>query len=98
MSEKRWQVEVRRTHRRSLDQAKALADAFADKYRDDLGLRGGWEGSTYPFAAKLSKGELEVTDAEIIVRVDLDFPLSMAKGKVRKEIEKEIDQELSENF
>lgn len=86
-------VEVRKAHGVSLDEAKKVAEQIADQLRSQYKLDGTWSGNTLKFAGSAVKaGTLEVDSSEVRVSITLGMLAKAFKGKIQSEIERNLNQ------
>lgn len=90
-------IDITRTHKLSIDDAKKKAEDFARTMESKLGLSWKWSGNTILFeapsgAAKGTKGDVRVTDEAVRVTVDLPFMLRVMKGTIENKIHEKLDQ------
>lgn len=86
-------VECRKAHGVSLDEAKKVAEKIADQLRDQYKLQGTWSGNTLKFAgSQVKSGTLEVDASEVRVSISLGMLGKAFKGKIQAEIEKNLNQ------
>ncbi len=90
-------IEVRRSHKLPIEQARQRAEELAKSLEDKLGLTWKWEGDRLVFsaphgAAKGTQGSVEVGKDDVSVKIDLPFLLRMAKGKVEAKVVEKLDK------
>jgi putative polyhydroxyalkanoate system protein len=89
-------IDITRTHKLPLDEAKKRAEQIASGMQAKLSLQWRWEGDTIRFdapsgAAKGTKGEIAVTDKDVRVQIDLPFMLRVMKGTVESKVNEKLD-------
>ena len=90
-------IDITRTHKLPLDEARKRAEEFAKSMETKLGLAWKWSGDTIKFeapsgAAKGTKGDVHVTEQAVRVTVDLPFMLRVMKGTVESKIHEKLEQ------
>ena len=90
-------IDITRSHKLPLDQARTRAEDFAKSMETKLGLTWKWSGNTILFeapagAAKGTKGDVRVTEESVRVTVDLPFMLRVMKGTIESKIHEKLDQ------
>jgi len=90
-------IDIRRGHKLSVEEAKAKAEELAKSMEQKLGLTWSWSGDAIQFtapsgAAKGTKGEVQVSSAEVRVIVDLPFMLRVMKGSIESKIHEKLNQ------
>ncbi len=90
-------IEVRRSHKLSTEEARKRAEELARSLEEKLGLKWSWQGDRLVFsapggAARGTEGSVEVTSAEVTVKIDLPFMLRMVKGKVEAKVAEKLDK------
>jgi putative polyhydroxyalkanoate system protein len=89
-------IDITRSHTLPKDEAKKRAEEFAKGMEAKLGLQWQWVGDIIRFdapsgAAKGTKGEVDVSDTIVRVRIDLPFLLRMLKGTVESKVNEKLD-------
>jgi putative polyhydroxyalkanoate system protein len=90
-------IDISRSHKLPIDDARKRAEEFAKSMESKLGLTWRWSGNTINFeapsgAAKGTKGDVQVTEQSVRVRVDLPFMLRVMKGTIEGKIHEKLDQ------
>jgi len=90
-------IEVRRSHKLSIDDARQRAEELAKSLEQKLGLKWRWEAHRLVFsapsgAARGTEGSVEVSPSEVTVKIDLPFMLRMVKGKVEAKVAEKLDK------
>lgn len=85
-------IQARKSHSLSLDEAKKLAQKLADELERDFQLSSQWEGNTLRFTRSGVKGQLEVTPKEVALEISLGFMLKAFKSKIQAEVLKNLDK------
>jgi putative polyhydroxyalkanoate system protein len=90
-------IEVRRSHKLPIEDARKRAEELARSLEEKLGLKWSWEGDRLVFSApsgpaKGTQGSVEVGTAEVAVKIDLPFILRMVKGKVEAKVAEKLDK------
>ena len=90
-------IDIRRTHRLSMVEAKEKAEELARGMEQKLGVRWSWSGEVIVFdvpsgKAKGAKGVVTLAGQEVRVEIDLPFLLSALKGAVRGKVAEKLDK------
>lgn len=90
-------IDITRPHKLPIDTARQRAEDFAKSMESKLGLAWKWSGNTIHFeapsgAAKGTKGDVDVTEQNVRVTVDLPFLLRVMKGTIESKIHEKLDQ------
>ena len=85
-------VESRKVHGRSLEEARKTAEQIADELRNKYNLNGNWQGNTLVFGGSGIKGLLEVDEAEVRISLTLGLLLKAFKGKIQGEVDRNLDK------
>jgi len=90
-------IDIRRSHKLPRDTARARAEQLAKNMEEKFGIVWKWAGDAITFetprgAAKGTKGEVRVTDAEVHVQIDLPFMLKMLKGTVESRVNDKLNE------
>ena len=89
-------IDITRAHKLPIDDAKKKAEELAKAMEQKFGISWRWDGNTIRFetasgAAKGTKGEVVVTDANVRVAIDLPFMLRVMKGTIEDKVNKHLD-------
>ena len=90
-------IEERKAHTLGLEGARKKAEELAEQMKQKLSMEWAWgEGDRINFEAKTgtakgAKGTVDVTDKEIVVKVDLPLLLRAFKGMVASRIKEKLD-------
>ncbi|GAC1543748.1 MAG: polyhydroxyalkanoic acid system family protein [Polyangiales bacterium] len=89
-------IEQRKSHNLGKEAARKKAEELADQLKTKLSIEWAWRGDTIEFeaksgAAKGTKGTVDVTDTEIVVKIDLPFMLRPLKGMVESRVKEKLD-------
>jgi putative polyhydroxyalkanoate system protein len=89
-------IDLRRKHTMTRDQTRAKAEELARGMEEKLGIRWRWEGDSIRFdtpagVAKGTSGQVDVSDAEVRVQIDLPFLLRAIKGMVEGKVKERLD-------
>lgn len=90
-------IDIKRSHTLPKDQARQKAEDLARNLEAKIGIQWRWEGDSVKFdtptgAAKGVKGQVDVSDSEVRVQVDLPFLLKVMKGTIEGKIEEKLNQ------
>ena len=90
-------IELSRAHSLPLDEAKKRAEELAKGMESKLGLSWQWKGDAIHFeapsgAAKGTKVEVRVSEADVKVSIDLPFMLKMMKGTIEEKVKEKLDK------
>ncbi len=80
-------IQIRRSHTKGLDAARAVAEEVAETLKDKIQADYHWAGNDLRFERKGAKGAIRVSDTEVEVVVDLSFVLRPLKKKIEGKIE-----------
>ena len=87
-------IDISRTHGKTLAKARKAARHMAAELEDELAMSASWEGDTLRFERPGVRGTLEVDAKEVRIRIKLGLLFSA----FRPVIEREIHQFFDENF
>lgn len=85
-------IEARRAHSLSLEDARKVAQQLADQLKDQFQLDSEWHGNTLKFNRSGVKGHVQVSDKDVAVEISLGFMLKAFKGKIQSEVTKNMDK------
>ncbi|QHF01352.1 polyhydroxyalkanoic acid system protein [Pseudomonas asturiensis] len=88
-------ITVERPHSLGREQARARAEQLVEKLADKYGLAHEWVGDTVKLEGKGAKGRVEVEEALIRIRIELNFILSTMSGSIKSEVERVLDKALA---
>lgn len=88
-------IDITRRHSLSVDDAKKKAEELAKGMEQRFGIQWKWDGDTIRFdapsgAAKGTKGEVAVSDADVRVAIDLPFMLRVMKGTIEDKVNEKL--------
>jgi len=86
-------IDIRRSHDRSLKQAKAAVDRTAEAIGEKFEIQSRWSGNTLSFRRHGVTGTIHVTATEVHVSAELGFLLGMLKPAIEREIEQQLDEQ-----
>jgi putative polyhydroxyalkanoate system protein len=89
-------IRIRRAHNLPPERARALAEAVAQRLRDEFDLEFRWRGSALAFSRDGVQGTLTVSAAEIRIQARLGLLLSFLKPHIEQEIEAHLDRLFAE--
>lgn len=90
-------IEQRKSHAYPKEEARKKAENLAEELKAKLKLEWVWRGDTIDFEAKSGtakgvKGTVDVSDKEIVVKIDLPFMLRPLKGMVESRVKDKLDK------
>ena len=88
-------IRIRRSHSKTLDEARKAAEKMAKQLRKDFDLDYAWDGNVLRFERSGVDGELHVTTREVRLEAKLGFLLAFLKPRIEAEVESQLDQLLS---
>jgi putative polyhydroxyalkanoate system protein len=86
------EIRIRRTHSKSLDEARKAAEKMAKQLRKDFDLDYAWDGQVLRFERSGVDGELHVTTKEVRLEAKLGFLLAFLKPRIEAEVEDQLDK------
>jgi putative polyhydroxyalkanoate system protein len=89
------EIRIRRTHSKSLDEARKVAEKMAKQLRKDFDLDYAWDGQVLRFERSGVDGELHVTAKEVRLEAKLGFLLAFLKPRIEAEVESQLDRLLA---
>lgn len=87
-------IDIQRQHTLGHAQAQRQVDDIAAGLASKFGLQTEWRGDVLAFSRSGVDGQIAVGDSDIRVTAKLGMMLSMLKGTIEQEIERELDQRL----
>ena len=89
-------IDIRRAHVLPKEEAKKKAEELAKGMQERFELDWRWDGDSIRFdavrgAAKGTKGEVNVSDTEVRVQIDLPFLLRVMKGTIESKVNEKLD-------
>lgn len=88
-------IDIRRKHSLSREQARARAEQVASHIQDSFNLDYHWKGESLHFERTGVDGVLEVSDAEIRVKIELGWVMRPMKGHLEREVRRYMDELLA---
>lgn len=88
-------IRIRRSHSKTLDEARKAAEKMAKQLRKDFDLDYAWDGNVLRFERSGVDGELHVTTREVRLDAKLGFLLAFLKPRIEAEVESQLDKLLS---
>lgn len=85
-------IDIRRPHRLSTAEARAVVDKVAARMHEKFGMEGKWQGDSLAFSRSGASGTISVGDDAIQVVVELGMMLSPLKGMIEQEIRRKLDE------
>ncbi|MGO1693966.1 MAG: polyhydroxyalkanoic acid system family protein [Marinobacter sp.] len=87
-------IDVHRAHTLDKDHAREAAEALAQDLSSQFDLNYQWEGDHLKFKRSGVKGQLNITDDDLHVHLELGLLLRPFKSKIESEIHNQLDQVL----
>jgi len=86
-------IDIRRSHDKSIKEARAAVERVAAKINEKFHVECGWNGNSLEFERSGVHGSISLGKGEVRVVANLGFLLSALKGTIESEIHKYIDRE-----
>jgi putative polyhydroxyalkanoate system protein len=86
------EIRIRRSHSKSLDDARKAAEKMAKQLRKDFDLDYVWDGHVLRFERSGVDGVLHVTAREVRLEAKLGFLLAFLKPRIEAEVEDQLDR------
>jgi putative polyhydroxyalkanoate system protein len=87
-------IDIRRTHGRSMKDARAAVERVAKAIAKQYGISHRWEANVLHFSRAGVDGKISVAKQEVHIHAELGFLM----GTLRPVIEREIVRQLDEEF
>jgi putative polyhydroxyalkanoate system protein len=89
-------IDISRNHTLPLEDVKKKAEELVKSIEQKLGIQWKWDGNTIRFdapsgAAKGTKGELNVTEKNVRIAIDLPFMLRVMKGTIEDKVNEKLN-------
>lgn len=89
-------IEQRKSHSFPKEEARKKAEGLANELKAKLELDWAWRGDTIDFEGKSGKakgvkGTVDVSDEEILVKIDLPLLLRAFKGMIESRVKEKLD-------
>ncbi|MBN2496160.1 MAG: polyhydroxyalkanoic acid system family protein [Deltaproteobacteria bacterium] len=88
-------IEMERSHRLSVDEARAKVDSLVADLEKRYGLKCSWAGNRLSFQRTGVKGHVDVGEDRVAVLVDLSMVLGALKSKVEQRLKSKMDEEFA---
>ncbi|HEY8587066.1 MAG TPA: polyhydroxyalkanoic acid system family protein [Rhodanobacter sp.] len=85
-------IDIRRAHKLSLPEARAVIDQVAARMREKFGIDGRWQDDTLLFSRPGISGSIAVGKETIQVRAELGLLLTPLKPMIEQEIGRKLDE------
>jgi putative polyhydroxyalkanoate system protein len=85
-------IDVRRSHSLDKEHARQAAETLAEDLSKQFDVNYQWEGDHLKFKRSGVKGQLEITDSNIHVHLELGMMLRPFKSRIEQEIHSQLDQ------
>lgn len=86
------EIITRRTHGKSLSEARAAAEIMAVQLQKEFNLDYAWDGDVMDFRRPGLSGELTLDGQDVVLRIRLGLVLSALKPKIEREVNKYLDE------
>ena len=84
-------IEIRRTHGVTLQDARAAAERIAAELEQRFGLRGEWQGDTFNFKRSGLAGFLKVSGEDLHLSVSLGLLLKAMREPIERAVVNKLD-------
>ena len=84
-------IEISRAHTMGADGAKKTADELATGLSNRFGMDYSWQQDVLKFRRSGVKGQLEVDDEHIHIKLELGFMVRPFKARIEQEIHNHLD-------
>jgi len=91
------EINIRRTHSLTLDDAREVAEGIAAKLEKDFGLDCSWKRNVLHFERPGVNGQVHVTDHDVRLEAKLGLLLGFLKPQIEQEIEAQFDRYFKPN-
>jgi putative polyhydroxyalkanoate system protein len=88
-------IDIRRSHSKSMKDAKAAVERVAEKISEKFEVECGWNGNSLEFSRSGVDGSISLSKGEVHVVANLGFMLGMLKGSIESEIHRYLDREFA---
>lgn len=88
-------IDIRRTHNKSMKDARVAVDHIADRIAEKFDVACGWSGNTLEFNRSGVHGEIKLSKGEVHIIANLSFLLLALKGPIESEIHRYLDTEFA---
>lgn len=85
-------IDICRTHDRSMAQAKAAVEKTANSISKRFGIDSHWDGNVLHFERSGVNGQIHVSADQVRVQAQLGFLLGTMKPMIEKEISDQLDK------
>jgi putative polyhydroxyalkanoate system protein len=85
-------IDLKRGHTLSLEEARRVADAMVERLGREFGVRGEWAGNVLRFRRPGVEGQLAVSEGEIRLTATLGFMLKAMQSSIERAVERELDR------
>jgi putative polyhydroxyalkanoate system protein len=86
-------IDIRRSHDKSMKEARAAVERVADKIAQKFDVECGWNGNSLEFERSGVHGKISLGKGEVHVVANLGFLLMALRGTIEAEIHKYLDRE-----
>ncbi|MBS0575110.1 MAG: polyhydroxyalkanoic acid system family protein [Proteobacteria bacterium] len=86
-------IDIRRPHDRSPQQARAAVERVAAKIAAKFGIRHAWNGDELDFHGSGVRGRIVLAPRQVHLTASLGFPVSMFRNSIESEIHNYLDRE-----
>lgn len=84
-------IEITRTHTMGVDAARIKADELAVGLSDRFDMNYHWQQDVLKFRRSGVKGQLEVDERQVHIRLELGFMITPFKSRIEREIHSHLD-------
>ncbi len=77
------------------EEVRAAAEGFAAQLEEEYGVRSQWNGDRVRIKGAGVDGELSIADGLIDISVKLGLLTSMFEGKLKREVQRYLDESIS---
>lgn len=88
-------IDIRRTHCRSVKEARKAIDHLADSMASQFDMQCHWDGDVMAFSRGGIDGHIALENNEIHVVAELGFVMGMMKPIIEREINRHLDEQMS---
>jgi putative polyhydroxyalkanoate system protein len=85
-------IDLKRAHGLSPDEAHAMAERLLEKLGKEFGLQGRWAGDVLRFQRPGVQGHLTLGAGDLRLQVTLGFLLKAMRGRIQQAIEGELER------
>jgi putative polyhydroxyalkanoate system protein len=90
-------IDIRRTHGRSIKEAKAAVERVAKAIAKEYGIGHEWDGNVLNFGRTGVTGTISVAKHDVHIHAELGFLMGALKNVIEREIVRKLDDEFGED-